>query len=151
MRRALEWAVLLSAIWPLGQVRAGRITVEPITLRIEGFVGPLPKGVVPQATWVLRVEDQKATLRVTRLEVLTGDTAYFDIIAALEPYPYAFTVYGDGPALDALTRAGPGQMISLIATAQLAQLPGLLFISSIEAVTAATPEATPAATPAPGS
>lgn len=138
-RRTLMCMGILAVLWPVAVAQGQRLGVAPITLRIEGFVGPKPAGLVTQATWVVRVQKKKYTLQVTRLDVLTGNTAYFDVIAALEPYPYAFTFYGDGQTLRMLTQASADQKIAIIGNAQMAQLPGVLLISSIEAVAAPTP------------
>jgi len=135
------WVALLGVLWPAAPAPAQRFTASPITLRIEGFVGAKTAGRVPQATWVVRVRDKEYTLQVMRLEVLRGNTAYFNVIAALEPYTYAFTVYGHDDALRTFTQAPPEQALAIIGTAQLAQLPGLLFINSIEVMSAPTPTA----------
>ena len=146
VRRVLLGAVLLSLSWPVTLVHGQRFGTLPVTVRIDTFVGPKPAGAVPQVTWVVRVQGDEYTLQVMRLEVLAGNTAYFNIIQALTPYVYAFTVYGDAQALATLTGTPPGQQLAIIANAQLAQLPGLLFVSSIEpaaaptVVTSPTPE-----------
>ena len=151
MRRVLLGVMLLCLLWPVRRVHGQRFGTLPITLRIDCFVGPKPAEVVPQAAWVVRVQGDEYTLQVMRLEVLAGNTAYFNIIQALTPYLYAFTVYGDAQALATLTQAPPGQQLTIIANAQLAQLPGLLFLSSIGPL--ATPLAAPATvtSPTPGS
>ncbi len=138
-RPVLVWALLLGLLVPAARALAQRFTASPITLRLEGFVGALPTGQVPLATWVVRVQGKEYTLQVMRLEVLRGNTAYFNVIAALEPYTYAFTVYGHDEALRTLTQVPPQQALAIIGTAQLAQLPGLLFINSIEMMPAPTP------------
>jgi len=139
--RAVSALALLWLLWTASYAHAQRFSSMPITLRIEGFVRPEPHGVVPQATWVVRVQHKEYTLQVMRLEVLRGNTAYFNVIAALEPYTYAFTVYGHDDALRTFTQAPPEQALAIIGTAQLAQLPGLLFINSIEVMSAPTPTA----------
>lgn len=144
LRRVVTWMVLSALSWPAMCAAAGRFDSTPIGLRVEGFVGATPAGAVPQATWVVRVQGTEYTLRVMRLEVLTGNTSYFDIIAALEPYTYAFTVYGDDEAVQKLTQAPAGRTISMIGHAQLAQLPGLFFISSIIVMAVPTATASPA-------
>lgn len=144
LRRVPTWVVLLGLLWPVASASAQRFTASPITLRIEGFVGAKTAGQVPAATWVVRVREKQYTLQVMRLDVLTGNTAYFNVIAALEPYTYAFTVYGDDDALRTLTEAPPTQTLIMIGSAQLAQLPGLFFIGSIEVKSAPTPAASPA-------
>ena len=141
--RALSAFSLLWLFWAASYAHAQRFSSMPITLRIEGFVRPKPDGVVPQATWVVHVQGKEYTLQVMRLEVLRGNTAYFNVIAALEPYTYAFTVYGPDDALRTFTQAPPDQAFAIIGSAQLAQLPGLFFISSIEALAAPTPSASP--------
>ncbi len=143
MRRVLLGVMLLSLLWPVTRVHGQRFGSSPITLRIDSFVGSKPAGLVPEATWVVRVQDNEYTLQVMRLEVLAGNTAYFNIIQALTPYLYAFTVYGDAQALATLTQAPPGQEIAIIANAQLAQLPGLLFLSSMEPLAAPTTVTSP--------
>ena len=139
VRRALSGFALMSLFWTTSSAQAQRFTAMPISLRIEGFVRPKRDGVVPQATWVVRVQEKNYTLQVMRLEVLTGNTSYFDIISALEPYVYAFTIYGDDDALRALTQALPDQRLVIIGTAQLNQLPGSFFLSSVDTVPALTP------------
>ena len=141
--RALSAFSLLWLFWTASYAHAQRFSSVPITLRIEGFVRPEAAGIVPQATWVVRVQGKEYILQVTRLEVLRGNTAYFNVIAALEPYSYAFTVYAHDDALRTLTQAPPEQALAIIGTAQLAQLPGLLFISSIEKMSAPTPATSP--------
>lgn len=133
------WLVLALQLWPVALAHGQRFGAAPITLRIEGFVGAAPPGLVTQATWVMRVQEKKYTLQVTRLEVLTGNTAYFDVIAALAPYPYAFTVYGDEPTLRLLTQTSPDQKLAIIGNAQMGQLPGQLLLSSVELLAAPTP------------
>jgi hypothetical protein len=135
LRPVLTLVVLLALPWSVTCTAGGRFDSTPISLRVEGFVGATPDGTVPQATWVVRVQGKEYTLQVMRLEVLAGNTSYFDIIAALEPYTYAFTVYGDDQAVQTLTQASAGRTISMIGHAQLAQLPGLFFISSIAVTT----------------
>ena len=141
--RSVTWGALLTLLLPATLTPAQRYSAAPITLRIEGYVGAKAAGDVPQATWVVRVQDKQYSLQVMRLEVLTGNTAYFNVIAALEPYPYAFTVYGHDDALRTLTQAPPQQALAIIGSAQLAQLPGLLFINSIEPMAAPTPATSP--------
>src|ERR1700687_3567592 len=131
-RLVAMWLVPLAVLWPLGYAHARRFGAAPIPVRIEAFVGPKPAALVVQATWVVLVQGDPYTLQVKRLDVLAGNTAYFNIIDALTPYTYAFTVYGEAQALRTLTQAPPNQKIVIIANLQLAQLPGLLFISSIE-------------------
>jgi hypothetical protein len=144
VRRVLLGVMLLFLLGPVTRVHGQRFGALPITLRIDTFVGPKPAGLVPEVTWVVRVQGNEYTLQVMRLEVLAGNTAYFNIIQALTPYMYAFTVHGDARALATLTQASPGQQLGIIANAQLAQLPGLLFLSSIEPL--AAPQAAPAPT-----
>jgi hypothetical protein len=138
------WLALLGLLWPAAPAPAQRFSASPITLRVEGFVGAETAGQVPQATWVVRVRGRQYTLQVMRLEVLRGNAAYFNVIAALEPYAYAFTVYGHDEALRTFTQAPPEQALAIIGSARLAQLPGLFFISSIEAVGAPAPATSPA-------
>lgn len=142
-RCGLVWVALLALLCPLAQAQVRRFGSAPITVRIEGFVGQKPAGAVTEATWVVRVQGEECTLQVMQLQVLAGNTAYFNIIEALTPYAYAFTVYGDAQALRTLTQAPPNQNIAIIANAQMAQLPGLLFISSIELLAEPTPTTLP--------
>lgn len=138
-RCTLVWVALLAVLCAHAQAQGRPFSAAPITLRIEAFVGPKPADAVTQATWVVRVQGEEYTLQVMQLQVLSGDTAYFNIIEALTPYTYAFTVHGDAAALRTLTQTPPGQRLAIIANAQLALLPGLLFLSSIEPVAGTSP------------
>jgi hypothetical protein len=141
--------VLLLTVVALDAAAVPRFGPLPISMRIEGYVGSKPEGVSTQATWRLRVHGKDdLVLHVTLLQVLTGDVAYFDVISALEFYPYAFAVYGPEESMQVLTQAAAGQKIGLLGTAQMSQLPGTLMLSSAELVMAPTP-APPAGTPSP--
>jgi len=109
----------------------------PIGVKIRGYVGAAPQGQVPADKWVVEIKGKQYKFDVMQLEVLTGNTFYMNIFAALDPYPVALQFVGH--ALDTIIKTPPGQEISILGTMQFGGGARLLMISSVTPVSAATP------------
>ena len=116
MRRILLAALLLSlsatlaGAGPLG--RGGAERFGPLRLKIYGFVGDKPEGVAPLTTWTLRAAKKKYNFVCDKMEVLSGNASYMDVVNALEPYkPNAFKLNGSAAMLKTFTSSPPKQHI----------------------------------------
>ena len=146
MSRAAIAVVLLSLVVGVLPATARRIRPMPLRLRIEGYVGAPPTGVVALARWVVDVQGAQYTLTVTTLEPgASAKIAYWDIINALEPLPVAMTLFGKTATLAAFTHAAPGQQIAIDGAFELRRGPSSLLVNRVEPLGTPAPGATPPA------
>ncbi len=107
--RTAALAVLLSLA--LSTAAAAREPMQPPGLprpneiRIEGYAGRKPAGMVPEADWLVSCLGQEYHLYVTKLRVILGDLSYSDIIQEVQPYRIAFYLRGDEPTLQRFAHA----------------------------------------------
>lgn len=108
---ALALAALLLLAAPAA---ARRNQVIPVFLAIEGYVGQKPADPGSIMTkWVVRTDKQTVDFYVTKLEVLTGDTSYMQIITQLEPYKPTLTLKGTTTQRTDFLKAAPGKKVSM--------------------------------------
>ncbi len=88
---------------------------RPNEIRIEGYVGEKPGGIVSEVDWVVSCRGKEYPFHVTKLRVLVGDIGYTDIIAAARQYRIAFKLLGDEPTLQRFVHAPNEQPIAVIA------------------------------------
>jgi hypothetical protein len=141
--------MLLSLVAGVRPAGAGPIRPLPLRVRIEGYVGAPPAGVVALARWVVVVRADQYTLTVTKLEPSpSAKVAYWDILNALEPLPIALTLFGKAATLAAFTHAPPGQKVTLDGSLELRRGPASLLLNRVEALGTPVPAATPPPTSA---
>ena len=107
---------------------------DAFSVRIEGFVGAKPEKPDIAADWTVRLKGESYELHVSKLQVLTGNIAYYDLITALKPYRPALTITGSDEQLDMFATAPPGQQVSVVAFIRLTGTTRYLMISEIEYV-----------------
>lgn len=142
-------AVVLFVCFPVGRAQGRH--VAPILVRIEGFVGAEPANLRPLVSW--RVSDRRDTydLHVTRLQVMSGNVANFNIISRLRPYRTAFSLAGDRQALETFAATPAGQQIAITGYLRIDRAARILMVNRVEPLGAPAP-AVPAGatTPAEG-
>jgi hypothetical protein len=144
-------AVLATLLLVCCQVgRAQGRHVAPILVRIEGFVGAKPEGLRPRVNWRVSSGRNTYELHVTRLQVMSGNVADFNIITHLRPYRTAFSLAGDRQALEAFGATPAGQQIAITGYLRIDRAARILMVSRVERLGAAA-TAGPTAPPAAGS
>jgi hypothetical protein len=131
LRVATALALLSLATAALAAPRRAR---APVSVRIEGYVGAKPSGVRLLASWKVNRGRDVYQLHVTKLQVLSGDTAYFNIISRLEPYPVAFALAGDSAALATFATTPPDHKIAIKGYLRLDVGTRILMVSTVEAM-----------------
>ena len=142
MWKAKTIALALVA-WVVGVTVAhgqmGVLPGMPIGVRLEGYVGQGPAGVTPLVRWTIEVQEKNYKFTATKLDVLSGNTFYMNIITALDGYPVNLTFTGQ--QLDMIVNAGPDTNLTIIGTIQVGGGARYLFVSSVEAAVPTTPSA----------
>ncbi|MBI3785252.1 MAG: hypothetical protein HY270_17810 [Deltaproteobacteria bacterium] len=146
MNRPWDFRRCLALVVALGLVAASPAWARhfgklPIAARIDAYVGAKPDSVTTIAVWNVRARKRLVQLYVTKLQVNTGNVAYFDIISAFEPYRIPFSLLGSDAAVDQLLNAPANQEVRIMGNFQLAVVPGTFFISSVEVREPPTPAA----------
>jgi hypothetical protein len=115
----------------------------PLLLRIEGYVGEPPAGVVALARWVVGVKDDRYTLIITKLEPSPGaNVAYWNILNALEPLPIAMMLMGKTATLAKFTGTPPGEKIALTGSFEMRRGPSTLLLHKVDVLGTPIPAAT---------
>lgn len=107
---------------------------QVISVRVDGYVTSKPEEVPVEVDWTVRLKGEEYHLFVSKLQVLTGNVAYYDLITALKPYHPALTITGDDEQLDRFATAPRGQKVSVIAYMQFAEGSRYLMVSNVEYV-----------------
>jgi hypothetical protein len=128
---ACVWILLLAAAMPAHSRPRGR---EAFSVRLDGYIGTKPESVPIEVKWTVSVKGDPYDLFVTKLRVLNGNIAYYDIINALEPYRTALTIVGDDEILDRFATAPAEQKISVIGFMEFAGGARYFMISSVDYV-----------------
>lgn len=117
-------------------------------MRLDGYVGTRPESAPIEAHWTVSLKGEPYEVFVTKLRVLSGNIAYYDIFTALEPYRTALTIVGDDEQLDRFATAPAEQKISVIGYMEFGGGARYLMISSVDYIGAPPGEqATPASVP----
>ena len=90
-----------------------------VQVKLETFIGPIPAGAKPEATWRIKVGDVPYDLQVMKLIVLTGNTSPMRIFDAVRPRQNRFTVVGKDADLEAINTAKAGEPRTIIAHLRL--------------------------------
>jgi hypothetical protein len=92
---------------------------SPVQVKLETFLGPIPDGARPEATWRIKVGSGSYDLQVMKLIVLTGNTSPMRIFEAVRPTQGQFKVVGKDADLEAIKSAKPGEPRTIIAHLRL--------------------------------
>jgi hypothetical protein len=137
-------AVLLLLLAAPGPAQSRPLTKQPLSVRVDGYVTSKPEEAPFEVDWTVRLKGENYRLYVSKLQVLTGNAAYYDVIRALEPYRPALTIAGDDRQLDLFATAPHGQKISITGFIRFNGGARYLMISDIEYI--GQPEAADAPT-----
>jgi hypothetical protein len=147
MAPVLRSCVVVFAALPLLQASAPAVHAQrrmlggPYMVRITAYLGAKLDRPVLLTSWkVNRVRDIY-DLRVVKLDVLTGNVAYFNIVNQLEPYSPAFAIGGDNEAVNAFINTPPGEPIVIIGSLRINSADRILMLSTVERTSFATPAA----------
>jgi len=137
----LAAVALLAATAVSAQARpVGR---QAYTVQIDGYVGTKPTSTPLEVSWTVSLKGEPYKLFVTKMKVLTGNTAYYNIIQALEPYQTAMTLVGDDDQLDLFATAPAQQQISVTGVLQFTGSAHYLMISKVDYIGSPPAGATP--------
>jgi len=117
---------------PAVPVQARPLGRQVYTVRIEGYVGTKPASTPLEVSWTVSLKGESYKLFVTKMKVLTGSVAYYDIIQALEPYQTALTIVGDDDQLDLFATAPAAQEISVTGVLQFTGSAHYLMVSKVD-------------------
>ena len=137
----LSLGFVLLALSAVPPAQARRVRRSPILAQIDCHIGAKPEVGTVLATWNVRVKKQVVTMYVTRLQVLNGNVAYYNIISAFEPYRVPFTIMGEAATLDRIVEAHKDQQLRMQGSFQLSTIPGTYFISTLDVQQPPTPTA----------
>src|SRR5689334_4644357 len=65
---------------------------QPVQARIVGYLEHKPEGEIAEATWRVKVQGREHTWYVKRIQVLTGDVSYSNIVDDAKPYTVAYSI-----------------------------------------------------------
>ena len=129
-QRLLVLCLLVSFAAPPALARRGGVV--PIGVRIVGYVGTVPEGIRPQATWRLRDRKGELELRIIELRIRAGAVLPGDIDSALSPYGYRLLLTGDRESLDRLRAVEAGQQVVIDGYLRLQATGQYLMVSRVE-------------------
>ena len=133
-------AALLLVLLAVTASDARRLTggTRSYRLKIYGYVGEKAAGVPALATWKLTADQKKLPFICDKIDVLTGNVAYFDIVRALEPYRNnAFSLKGD--AVKDFTSAPAKQRIVMEGVLTFGGAARIFLLSTVTALPSPTP------------
>ena len=120
-------------------VHAQRRFLEgPVLVRITGYKGPKLEKPILLTSWKVNRARDIYELRVIKLDVLTGNVAYFNIVEALEPYTPAFEIAGDNKAMAEFFAAADGEPFVMIGSLRFGTN-RILMLSTVERSSFTTP------------
>jgi hypothetical protein len=115
----------------------------PYLVRITGYLGPKLERPILLTSWKVNRGRDIYDLRVIKLDVLTGNIAYFNIVNALEPYSPAFEIAGDDKGVAEFVATPAGQPMVIIGSLRINPAARILMISTAERTSFSTPSASP--------
>jgi hypothetical protein len=136
MRRSTVLLIALALVAHGARAQPRRSLSGPFLVRIEGVLGAKPPGPLPLASWQVARGRELYDLHVSKLQVLSGNIAYFNIVSRLDPYRPAFSIAGDDKAIQAFVSAPTGQPLVIMGYLRIDPAARVLMLSSVEAVTA---------------
>jgi hypothetical protein len=146
---AIHFAAGLTLVSIAAPAQSRPLRREALSVRLDGYVGTKPDTTPVEVNWTVSLKGEPYQLFVTKLQVLSGDLAYYDIINALEPYKTALTIAGDDVQLDMFATAPAQQKISVMGFLQFGGGARYLMVSKVDYVE--SPPAAPRTPSAAGS
>ena len=120
-------------------VQAQRRFLEgPVMVRITGYRGPKLEKPILLTSWKVNRGRDIYELRVIKLDVLTGNVAYFNIVEALEPYTPALEIAGDNQAIADFLAAPDGEPLVMIGSLRFGTN-RILMLDTVERTSFKTP------------
>lgn len=149
-RRAVTAAAAVAAVTAFLTPRSTAAQLmrllQPVTLRMTAYVGPLPDGVTSQYDWAVQLKAKTYDLHVITISVVSPPSvAPMDLDNAVSLYPVAFRLAGDPSALSAFESASPGQLMQINGYATMDEAARYLMLNSVTPAIAPAPP-----TPQPG-
>lgn len=139
-------ATVLLLLTIAAPAQAGPLRRDAVSVRMDAYIGTKPDATPAEVKWTVSLKGEPYEVFVTKLVVLTGSIAYFDIINRLQPYSTALTVVGEDDQLDRFATAPAGQKISVTGFMQLGGGARYLMVSSVDYVDSPPTTATPVET-----
>jgi hypothetical protein len=118
--------------------QARRDSLTPIVIRVTGYLGEKRDKPILLTSWKVNRGRDVYHWHVIKLEVLSGNLAYFNIVNQLEPYDPAFSIAGDTQGINAFINAPPGETIVVIGYLRLAAAIRTLMIDTVTTLPAGT-------------
>lgn len=114
----------------------------PYLVRITAVRGPRPASMraLPLASWKVNRGRDIYEMQVTKLDVLTGNTAYFNIVNRLDFYSPAFSIAGDPKAVEAFINAPDGQALTMMGYLRIESANRILMLDSVVNAPEQTPK-----------
>lgn len=108
---ALATLLLLADAAP---AQGRKLGLTPIFIRITGYLGAKRDKPILLTSWNVNRGRDVYAWRVIKLEVLSGNIAYFNIVEQLEPYDPAFNIAGDTRGIDTFIATPPGEIFTVM-------------------------------------
>lgn len=133
LRRSVLVALLALLLFSGAQpAQARRNGLTPLMIRVTGYLGDKrdDKGIL-LTSWKVNRGRDVYHWRVIKLDVLSGNLAYFNIVSQLEPYDPAFSLAGDNKGIKEFINAPPGETIVVIGYLRLEAAIRTLMIDTV--------------------
>jgi hypothetical protein len=141
-RRGRHIVVALLALLCFSGVQpaqARRDGLTPIVIRVTGYLGEKRDTPILLTSWKVNRGRSVYHWHVIKLEVLSGNIAYFNIVSQLEPYDPAFSIAGDTKGINAFINTPPGETIVVIGYLRLEAAIRTLMIDTVTTLPSETP------------
>lgn len=134
----LALLLLAQAGAPLAEAQR-RVLGQPILVRITGYLGAKRDQPILVTSWKVNRGRDIYDWHVVKLDVLSGNTAYFNIVTQLDFYSPAFSIAGDDTAIATFLATPPGEMVVVIGYLRIDAARRVLTLDTVEPVPATTP------------
>lgn len=138
LRPALAVLLLVLGGAPLAEAQR-RSLGQPILVRITGYLGPKRDKPILVTSWKVNRDRVIYDWHAVKLDVLSGNTAYFNIVTQLDFYSPAFSIAGDDKAVAAFLATPPGEMVVVIGYLRVDAALRVLMLDTVEPLPATTP------------
>jgi hypothetical protein len=111
--RLVAAVAMVASVLP-GAIADGRTGPRLHRLRMDGYVGPPPKGRRERADLLIRAGKKDLRFQVTAATVLSGDVLPSAIFARVRPYRPNFILRGPQGLLEQVADAAPGARLRIL-------------------------------------
>jgi len=133
---ALLGLLLCSGAQP---AQARRNGLTPLMVRVTGYLGEKRDKPILLTSWKVNRGRDVYRWHVIKLDVLSGNIAYFNIVSQLEPYDPAFSIAGDTKGINDFINTPPGETIVVIGYLRLEAAIRTLMIDTVRPLQSETP------------